>query len=169
MRIVSRQWSGVGKSIFGLALCAVLFAVCLSAEAQQSKKIPRIGILSSGSPSSKSADGLHQGLSELGYVDGKNISFEYRYADGDRSRLPTLASELVQLKVDVIVATGTQTAVAAKQATTTIPIVVGDAGDLVEAGIVASLARPGGNLTRPPPVAPAQVEILQARPEWRRT
>jgi putative ABC transport system substrate-binding protein len=127
----------------------MLLAFCFSADAQQSKKIPLIAVLNSASRTSNATnvEAFLEGLRELGYIEGKNITVEYRYADGERSRLATLASELVQLKVDVIVASGTQTAIAARQSTTTIPIVVGEAGDLVATGIVASLARPGGNLT----------------------
>ena len=90
---------------------------------------------------------FRKGLRELGYAEGQNIFVEYRYADGKLSRLSEIASELVQLKVDVIVAGGTQSTASAKRATSTIPIVVGAAGDLVRTGLVASLARPGGNIT----------------------
>ena len=119
------------------------------ADAQPVKPIPRVGILNSATRSSGEAaiDAFRKGLRDLGYTEGKNIILEYRFADGERTRITPLASELVELKVDVILASGTQTAIAAKKATTTIPIVVGDAGDLVAAGLVATLARPGGNLT----------------------
>jgi putative ABC transport system substrate-binding protein len=132
-----------------IVIAAILLAIAVMAEAQQTKTIPRIGILNSATRSSSSKDihAFREGLRDLGYAEEKNIILEYRFADGDRRRLATLASELVQLKVDAILASGTQTAIAAKQATTTIPIVVGDAGDLVETGVVASLARPGGNVT----------------------
>jgi putative tryptophan/tyrosine transport system substrate-binding protein len=131
------------------ALPALILTTIHLAEAQQEKKVPRIGILNSTSRSSDSIniDAFREGLRELGYAEGKNIALEYRYAAGDLGRLSNLASELVQLKVDVIVAGGTQTTIAAKQVTSTIPIVVGGAGDLVAAGLVASLARPGGNIT----------------------
>src|SRR5262245_2600340 len=120
------------------------------AEAQQPKKVPRVGILQGGASAESSRghlDSFRKGLSELGYVEEKNIVLEYRYADGKVSRLSALATELVRLKVDVILTAGTQTTTAAKQATTTIPIVVAAAGDLVGTGLVASLARPGGNIT----------------------
>jgi ABC-type uncharacterized transport system substrate-binding protein len=134
-----------------LTLSAVLIALCLSAEAQQPKKIPRIGLLGSLSASSSSdlirTEAFLQGLRDLGYVDGKNIVIEYRYADGKFERLPSLAAELVRLKVDILVARGAPAAHAAKNATSTIPIVMGNAADPVGTGLVASLARPGGNIT----------------------
>jgi putative tryptophan/tyrosine transport system substrate-binding protein len=131
-----------------LMLCAMLFALCSSAEAQQPTKVPRIGYLASTSSSANAArhEAFQQGLRKLGYVEGKNIVIEYRYADGQLERLSDLAAELVRLKVDVIVAGGTPAARAAKEATKSIPIVM-TGGDPVRAGIVASLARPGGNVT----------------------
>jgi putative ABC transport system substrate-binding protein len=140
------------KKITVLTLSAVLIALCLSAEAQQQpKKIPRIGLLGSLSASSSSdlirTAAFLQGLRDLGYVDGKNIIIEYRYADGKFERLPSLAAELVRLKVDILVARGAPAAHAAKNATSTIPIVMGNAADPVGTGLVASLARPGGNIT----------------------
>ena len=137
------------RQIIGLALSTLLSVLSFPVEAQPPKKVPRVGVLNSGSRSSDSIniDSFREGLRELGYAEGKNIALEYRYADGDLGRLSNLASELVQLKVDVIVAGGTQTTIAAKQVTSTIPVVVGGAGDLVAAGLVASLARPGGNIT----------------------
>jgi putative ABC transport system substrate-binding protein len=136
------------KGFFAFTLSTVLFALCLPLWAQQSKKIPKIGFLSAPSRSAQSArnEAFTQGLRELGYVEGKNIVIEWRYAEGRLERLPDLAAELVGLKVDVIVAGGTPAARAAKEATTTIPIVM-SGGDPVRAGIVASLARPGGNVT----------------------
>ena len=133
-----------------LVLGAMLFALCVSAEAQQAKKVPRIGYLSGGSPSSVSArtEVFRQGLRELGYVEGTSIIMEYRYAEGKLDRLPDLAAELVHLKVDVIVAAGgTATALPARQATRTIPIVMTNVGDPVARGLIASLAQPGGNIT----------------------
>ena len=117
-------------------------------EAQQPVKIPRIGILIAGSASSYSArvEGFRRRLRELGYVEGKNIVIEYRYAEGKFERLPDLAAELVRLKVDVIVTTG-PAILAAKKASPTIPIVFAAAGDPVGSGLVSSLARPGGNIT----------------------
>jgi putative ABC transport system substrate-binding protein len=131
----------------------ILFVLALSipAQAQQPKKIPRIGYLVSSDSITESSrsEGIRQALRDLGYVEGKNIAFEYRYAEGKLDRFPELAAELVRLKVDVIVVTGGNTLIrAAKNATKTIPIVmVGSAPDPVEAGFVESLARPGGNVT----------------------
>jgi|SRR5437867_4962784 len=123
----------------------------LAAEAQEYKagKVARIGLLSQGSPTSGQhiREAFRQGLREVGYVDGQNIVIEYRYAEGKAERLPDLAAELVSLKVDVIVAGGTPAPLAAKHATRTIPIVMAAAGDPVGSGLVASLARPGGNVT----------------------
>jgi putative tryptophan/tyrosine transport system substrate-binding protein len=130
-------------------LVSVVLAFVDSAEAQQPKKTYRIGMLNGGSTSTAKAnyEAFREGLRQLGYVEGTNVIFEHRYADGKSDRLPELAAELVRLKVDVILVGGSQTTTAAKQATSTIPIVVGSAGDLVGSGLVASLARPGGNIT----------------------
>ena len=128
-------------------LGALLIAFCFSAEAQQTKKVPRIGFLSSGSPSLNiDAEAFRQGLRELGYIEKQNIIVEYRYAEGVTERLPDLAAELVKLNVDVIVATGTPATQAAKNATKTIPIVM-TVSDPVGTGLVASLPHPGGNVT----------------------
>ena len=137
------------KKIVIWLLITVLLVTVSSAEAQQPKKVWRIGVLVSSSLSlTASLDAaLRQGLRELGYVEGQNLILEYRYAEGKLDRLPDLAAELVRLKVDVIVVGGTRVAVAAKQATSTIPIVFGGVGDLVAAGLVRSLTYPGGNLT----------------------
>ena len=141
------------RKITGVTLSAMLLALalCSFAEAQQPKKIPRIGLLGSLSGSSSSdrirTEAFLQGLRDLGYVEGKNIVIEYRYADGKYERLPGLAAELVRLKVDILVARGAPAAHAAKNATSTIPIVMGNAADPVGTGLVASLARPGGNIT----------------------
>ncbi len=117
--------------------------------AQQPKKVPRIGYLSATSPSVNPTrlEAFRQGLRELGYVEGKNIIIEWRYAEGKLDRLPLLAAELVRLKVDVIVTGGPTVTPAVKEATTTIPIVMGYDNDPVGSGFVASLARPGGNIT----------------------
>ena len=143
------------KSVIYLALCAMLLALCTSASAQLATTIPRIGVLRNDTPAlfASRNEALRQGLRELGYVEGKNIIIEYRYAEGKRDRLPDLAAELVNLKVDVIVVGGGTTEVARK-ATTTIPIVVGSAGDLVGGGHVASLAKPGGNVTGSTDISP---------------
>lgn len=133
-----------------------ILAVPLAAEAQQPTKVYRIGVLSAAS--SSRVDPRHeaflQGLRALGYVEGKNILMEYRYAEGQFERLPDLAADLVRLNVDVMVVAGTSTTSAAKQATSTIPIVVRSAGDLVGAGLVASLAKPGGNITGSTDISP---------------
>ena len=138
----------MGNKIFCLALCAMLLALSFLVEAQQPKKIPRIGFLSAGSQSSMSArtQAFLQGLQTFGYVEGGNILIDYRAAEGKNDRLPDLVAELIRLKVDVIVATSTLAARPAKAATKTIPIVV-HSGDPVGTGLVASLARPGGNVT----------------------
>jgi putative ABC transport system substrate-binding protein len=131
-----------------LTLCAVLFALCSSAEAQRSGRIPRIGLLLPYSPGPDArVEAFKQGLRELGYVEGQNVTLEYRWADGKFAQLPDLAADLVRLKVDVIVAVVTQASLAAKQATGTIPIVVIGVSDPVGSGVVASLARPGANIT----------------------
>jgi putative ABC transport system substrate-binding protein len=126
------------------------------AEAQQPTKIPRIGYLAGAYPYANAArtDAFRQGLRELGYVEGKNIVIERRYADEKLDRLPALAAELVSLKVDVIVTAGPIPTRAAKEATTTIPIVMTNEGDPVGTGFVASLARPGGNITGLSTLAP---------------
>jgi len=137
------------KTISGVALSAMLFALCLSAEAQQSKKVARIGYLSVLSPASDSAriEAFRQGLRQAGYADGQNFAIESRYAEGKLDRLPDLAGELVRLQVDVIVVGGSTATRAAKNATKLIPVVMAHGSDPVELGFVASLARPGGNIT----------------------
>jgi putative ABC transport system substrate-binding protein len=139
------------RKIFYVALGALLLALCRPVEAQQPKKVPRIGYLSNTNPASESArvEGIRLALSERGYKEGQNISIEYRYAEGKRDRYPELAAELVRLKVDIIVVAGGVAPIqAAKNATKTIPIVmVGPGIDPVKAGLVESLARPGGNVT----------------------
>ena len=138
-----RKWGG----FFALVIAFTLSVAVL--EAQPAKKVLRIGLLSGSRPSPMPGqiEAFRQGLRELGYVEGQNILVEYRWAEGKDDRYSILAAELVRLGVDVIVTHGTQATVAAKQATNTIPIVVGGAGDLVGEGLVASLARPGGNVT----------------------
>ena len=135
------------KTIIVLLIGLTLALVDL-AEAQQPKKVPRIGFLASSAESSKSRlAAFQQGLRELGYLEGKNIVIEPRYAAEQFEKLPELAAELVRLKVDVLVVVGAPPAHAAKTATDAIPIVMGNAADPVGTGLVASLARPGGNIT----------------------
>ena len=127
---------------------ALLLAAPLAAEAQSAKKVYRIGYLSAGSAPANLAKGpFHQGLYDLGYVEGRDFVIEYRWAEGHPERLPELAADLVRAHVDVIVTEGTPATYAAMQATKTIPIVFAAAGDVVEKGIVASFVRPGGNVT----------------------
>ena len=126
--------------------CSDVACVAVIAEAQQPKKIPRIGYQSAGS-SAEREEAFRQGLRELGYVEGQNIVIEWRFAQGKTDQVPRNAAELVRLKVDVIVTGGPTETRAAKEATTTIPIVMTNESDPVETGIVASLARPGGNIT----------------------
>jgi putative ABC transport system substrate-binding protein len=154
MKNSSRKFMGVKIGV--LALSAVLFALCPSASAQEPTKMPRIGLLVAVSPSAAAAriETFRQGLRELGYIEGKNIVIESRYAEGKLDRLPVLAAELVRLRVDIIVTAGGQATRAAKQATSTIPIVMTNDPDPVGSGFVASLARPGGNITGLSTLAP---------------
>src|SRR5262245_49135683 len=137
------------------------------AEAQQPKKVPRIGYLGANSRSTSSAriQAFRQGLRELGYVEGKNIIIEWRFADANPDRLRTFAAELVRLPVEIIVTAGPASNRVAKQATATIPIVMGFDDDPVGSGYASSLARPGGNVTGLSTLAPAitgkQVELLR--------
>jgi putative tryptophan/tyrosine transport system substrate-binding protein len=137
------------RKLGSFALCAMLFALCFSAEAQQPGKIFRIGFLDEGTASGSAVlvKAFQQELSKLGWIEAKNYTIEYRFSEGKNDRLPELAADLVRLKVDLIVVTGTPSSLAAKSATTTIPIVMTNAGDPVGVGLVASLARPGGNVT----------------------
>ena len=146
----------IGLAIF---LAFTLILAPLAAEAQQAAKISRIGYLS---PSAAAAtphlrEALLQGLRDLGYVEGRNLMIEYRYAEGKPERLPALAAELIALKVDVIVASSTVGALVAQQATRTLPIVFIGAADPVTSGVVTSLARPGGNVTGSSNLAPELV------------
>jgi putative tryptophan/tyrosine transport system substrate-binding protein len=137
------------KKIAVLTLCVMVLALCVSTHAQQPGKIFRIGFLDSSSAAASATlvDAFRQELSRLGWIEGKNIAIDFRYGQGKLDRYPELAGEMVRLKVDLIVVEGTGLAVAAKRATTTIPIVVTNAGGLVGLGLVDSLARPGGNVT----------------------
>jgi putative ABC transport system substrate-binding protein len=155
------------KKVTILALCAMLFALSLPGAAQQRTKMSRIGYLTAASLSSNQAriEAFRQGLSELSYVEGKNIVIEYRFAEGRLDHLPALAAELVRLKVEIIVTTGPASTRPAKEATSTIPIVMASDSDPVGMGFVSSLARPGGNLTGLSTLAPEisgkQLELLK--------
>ena len=155
------------KKMIQLAVGTLLIVCAASAEAQQPAKVPRIGFLYAGSPSGQlaRAQAFRQGLRELGYVEGKNIVIEYRHAEGKYDRLPGLVAELVRLKVDVIVTGGGPATRSAKEATKTIPIVMAQDDDPVASGFVASLARPGGNITGLATLAPElsgkQLELLK--------
>jgi len=138
--------------MIGLATAVVLVLLAApfsTAAAQATEKVPRVGSLwpNNRSPHQRTLDAFQEGLRDLGWVEGKNVVIEYRWAEGRSERLPTLAAELVRLKVDVIFASSTSAAVAARDATRTIPIVMATGGDVVGLGLVASLARPGGNVT----------------------
>ena len=152
---------------FPVLMGALLCALGFPAEAQEPAKSWRIGVLVSSSASLNASrdEALRQGLREIGYVEGKNIVMDYRYAEGKLDRLPELAADLVRLKPDLILVGGTRVAVAAKQATSTIPIVVAGAGDLVAAKLVDSLNRPGGNVTGvsrlSPDIIGTRVELLK--------
>jgi putative ABC transport system substrate-binding protein len=154
------------KTVISFALTALLYALCASAEAQQPVKVTRIGYLAPSISASPSLfEAFQQGLRELGYVEGKNIIIEWRANEGKVGRNPGLAAELVRLKVDVIVAVGSSEISAAKEATAAIPIVMVRGGDPVGSGFVASLARPGGNITGlailRPELSGKRLELLQ--------
>ena len=139
----------MSKKIFGFALSAIFLTLSFASEAQQSKKVPRIGIITTGTPAGIAhlLEGFSQRLRELGYVDGQNVLFERRFAEGQADRLPILAAELVNLKVDVILAAPNSAIEAVRQVTQTIPIVMPIGSDPVGVGFAASLAHPGGNIT----------------------
>jgi putative ABC transport system substrate-binding protein len=147
MSIVMRYEATGRRRIFCFALSVLFLALELSTEAQQPKKVPRIAYLSSSPIISANTEAFQQGLRDLGYIEGKNIVIEWRFAEGNRDRLRALAAELVRLKVDVIVASDGGDTRAAKEVTATIPIVMAQTDDPVASGFVASLARPGGNIT----------------------
>jgi putative tryptophan/tyrosine transport system substrate-binding protein len=135
------------KGFFGFTLSTLLLALCFSAQAQQPKTVPRIGILGGTGPERPTIEAFRQGLRNLGYIEGKNIQIEYRDSEGKNERFPSLVAELVQLKVDVLVSGVAPAIHAAKRATKTIPIVMVVTVDPVATGLVDSLARPGGNIT----------------------
>src|SRR5215467_11196125 len=148
------------------ALPALILASVQLSEAQQPKKVPRIGLLGGASASANAGriDAFRQGLRELGYVEGKNIVIDYRWAEGKLDRLPALAAELLRLKVDIIVSAGPTVTRVDKEANVTIPIVMGFDDDPVGSGFVASHARPGGNITGlsslSPDLSGKQLELL---------
>jgi len=144
---ISSQRSAVSQYVFRVALGALLLALNVQVHAQHPKKVPRIGLLLQAPPTSPQVEAFRQGLRDLGYIEGKNILIEYRHTEGKPDRLPALAAELVRLKVDVIVVSGALATSAAKKATSEIPIVMAVAGDPVGSGHIASLGRPGGNIT----------------------
>jgi putative tryptophan/tyrosine transport system substrate-binding protein len=155
------------KTVISFALCAMFLALCASAEAQQTGKIPRIGYLDNSTASGVAVflEAFQQELRKLGWIEGKNIAIEYRFAEQKLERLPELAADLVRLKVDLIVASGGPTPLAAKGATSTIPIVMANTADPVGTGLVASLARPGSNVTGNSSLSPEltskRLEILK--------
>src|SRR5215475_1299347 len=155
------------RTITVLSLCVVLLAFTVPARAQQLTKVPRIGYLTAQTSSGElpRIDAFRQGLRALGYVEGQNIAIDYRFTDGKLERLPPVAAELVRLKVDVLIAISTNAAQAAKRATTTIPIFFIGVSDPIEAGLVQSLARSGGNITGLTNIAPVlsgkRLELLK--------
>jgi putative ABC transport system substrate-binding protein len=162
-----KETENMHKKFVALALSSMLLVLSFPAEAQQPKKIPRIGYLSGSFSSAIAArvESFRQGLRELGYVEGKNILIEWRFAEGKLDRLPELAAELVGFKVDIIVSAGPQVTHPAKEATSTIPIVMTFDNDPVGNGFVVSLRRPGGNITGLATLAPElsgkQLELLK--------
>jgi putative ABC transport system substrate-binding protein len=165
--VEKRVEKNMTRKITVLTLCAMLFALTVPAQAQQPTKIPRIAYLTAVSRSVNPAriEAFRQGLRELGYVEGKNIVIEWRYAEENRDRLPALAAELVRLPVEVIVTGGSLPTHAAKKVTSTIPIVMTQDSDPVANGFVASLARPGGNITGlatlSPEISGKRLELLK--------
>jgi putative ABC transport system substrate-binding protein len=144
------------RRAFLVAACWPLFALPLAADAQQPAKMPRVGFLGNSTAALEAnlVGPFREGLRDLGYVEGRNILIEYRWAEGKYERFPGLIAELIALKVDVIVTAGTPAALAVRKATTSIPLVMVAVGDPVGSGLVASLARPGGNLTGLVSIAP---------------
>ena len=146
---VERAEKNMKKKFAAVTLCAMLFALCVSAQARQAGKIFRVGFLdnSTAPGSAVLVEAFRQELNKLGWIEGKNITIEYRFAEHKSERLPELAAELVRLRVDLIVTSGAPSPLGAKKATSTIPIVMTGSPDPVAQGLVASLARPGGNIT----------------------
>ena len=149
-KIENLKWVGIVAIGFAFTMCGAV------AQAQQPKKVPRVGYLTGPSLSYqlRRTEAFRQALHDLGYVEGKSIVIEWRGVDGKLDRLPALAAELVRLKVDIIITAGSPATRAAKEVTTTIPIVMTQASDPVASGFVASLARPGGNITGLSTLAP---------------
>jgi putative ABC transport system substrate-binding protein len=167
----------MAKKIILLALCSLLLAPCSSVNAQQTGKIFRIGFLDASTASGIAVllDAFRQEMRKLGWIEGKHITIEYRFAEQKPELLPELAADLVRLKVELIVVAGGPSVLAAKSATATIPIVMAISGDPVGEGLVASLARPGVNVTGNSGLGPQlntkRLEVLkdavpQARPSW---
>jgi ABC-type uncharacterized transport system substrate-binding protein len=160
-KVSSDEWietgRGMKKKVILLTLCCMLFALSVSTQAQQPTKIPRIGYLGDSSAASSPSPAFMQGLRDLGYIEGKNIDVVFRTPEGKSERYSDLAAELVRLNVDIIVVGGNTAIRAAKKTTSTIPIVMTHVGDPVGLGLVASLARPGGNITG----------LSQMSPEWK--
>src|SRR5256885_7851158 len=157
--------STMRRSAIGLMLALAILVASLATEAQQPTKVPRIGVLLpiSDPERTRNLEAFRQGLRDLGYVEGQSIALEYRFADGKVERLPELAAELVRLKVDMLVVGGGARAVrAAKDATSTIPIVMISGGNALDEGLIASLAHPEGNITG---TVGFQREIVQRRLE----
>jgi putative tryptophan/tyrosine transport system substrate-binding protein len=144
-----KAWGkSMNKKLIYLALCAILFALCSSAQAQQPRRVYRVGYLSPRPGIESREEAFRQGLRELGYIEGQNLIIEWRFAKGNPSLYPEFATELVRLKPDCILVTGVGPVAALKRATTTIPVVIGTIdADPVQEGLVASLAQPGGNIT----------------------
>ena len=171
MKVLGYQWSviskGISKGGLCLALCSLLFTFSFSADAQQPEKIPRIGFLIGPSLDANAARiaALRQGLRDLGYIEGKNIAFVLRSADGKLDRLPALTAELLHLKVDIILSAGPTVTRVLSEATSTIPIVMVQDTDPVGNKFVSSLARPGGNITGlstlSPEISGKQLELLK--------
>src|SRR6185312_16421027 len=143
MRIFNSRWALVTQ----ILICITLSTFWRPAEAQHPEKVPRIAFLGVSSYEAAVVDAFRQGLHEFGYTEGKNIVVEYRWAEGKYDRLPDIAAELVRLNVDVMITQSDATTRAAKQLTSTIPIIFVSLGDAVATGLVASLSRPGGNIT----------------------